>query len=278
MFALISTFSQAFGIILDKIILTRQKLNLKFYITILFFFLFFITAIFYPFLGKISADFFSTKYITLFIIMLAAAVIWNYYYYKGIEEEKIQKFELILMFQPLLTILLASLFLRGENNLTVEILAIVSAIALIGAQVKKHHFQVSSGSSSMFLAVIFMSVELIIIRILLYVISPVALYTIRTGIIFLIFFFVYQPHIQNISKENLYLVLATSALGTIQMVTKFYGFEVYGVVYTSLILILAPLIVYFASVFYFHEKLKLRTVVSALVILFCIVYATVLGR
>jgi hypothetical protein len=278
MFPLISTVAQASGVILDKIILTKRRVAFHVFVPLLFLFIFLVTAAFYPFLGIISPDFFELKNIALFMIMIIVAIIWNYFYYKGIESEKIQQFELILMFQPLLTIFLASVFLRGENNIHVEIAAFLAAIFLIFAQTKKHHLNLADGAVLMIFAVVFMSIELILIDLVLNFCSPIALYAIRTGIIFLVFYFIYRPKIFQVAKTNHLLILANAILGATQMVAKFYGFETYGVVYTSLILILAPLLIYLSSVYFFHEKLHLRTAICALAIFACIVYATVMGK
>lgn len=278
MFPFIATITQAGGIILDKIILTRRRIAFHVYVPLTFLFLFLVTAICYPFLGTISPEFFELKNLILFLIMLIAAIIWNIFFYKGIESEKVQEFELILMFQPLLTIFLASIFLKGENSIHTEIAAFIASIALIISQIKKHHLELSRGASNMIIAVIFMSIELIVIRLLLDVMSPVALYAIRTGIIAILFFLYYKPRIFQVAKMNHLLIFINAIIASIQMITKFYGFETLGVVYTSMILIMAPLLIYLGSIYFLHEKLKLRTVISAIVILGCIVYATVLGK
>lgn len=278
MFPFISAISQVGGIIIDKIILTRRQVALHIYIPALFLFLFLWTAILFPFLGDISSKIFEPYYLIIFVLMLVSAVIWNIFYYRGVQAEKVHEFELIVMFQPLLTILLATIFLKGEQNLHLEIAAFVAAIFLIIAHIKKRHFEFSPNSAGLFLAVVLMSIELIFIKILLDVLSPVALYSLRTGIIFIFFILYYRPHLGKVANQNLLLILATGLLGTIQMVAKFYGFEQFGVVYTSLILILSPILVYIVSTIFLHERLKLRTVVSAIVILGCILYATLMGR
>lgn len=278
MFPFISALSQAGGIIVDKIVLTRRQVSLRVFVPILFLFLFLLTAICYPFLGKISADFFQPYYLWLFLAMITVAIVWNVYYYRGVQAEKIHEFELIVIFQPILTILLATIFIKGERNLQLEIASIIAALALITAHIKKNHFVFSSNSLGLILAVILMSIELIIIDYLLDVLSPVALYAVRTGIIFIFFLFYYKPHLKMVADHNFGLIFLTSALGTIQMVTKFYGFQEFGVIYTSLILILSPVLVYIISTIFLHENLKMRTIVSVLVILGCIVYATLLAR
>lgn len=247
-------------------------------VPVLFMFLFLTVIFLYPFLGKVSPQIFELKYILIFFAMLITGITWNFFYYKGVQSEKVQDFELILMLQPLFTIVLASLFLKGESNIRIEIAAIVAAIALILSQVKKHHFSCSEGAVEMLVAVIFMSIELIFIRVLLDVMSPVALYAIRTGIFFVFFFIYYHPQINRVSNTNAALILGTAALATTQMVVKFYGFTQYGVVYTSLILILAPFLVYIFSSTFLHERLKPKTVICGVVILGCILYATLLGK
>jgi len=278
MFPLIAAVSLSAGVLVDKIILTRKRIALHVYIPVLFLFLCLTVGVLFPFLGWVNADFFKPLYLLVFLAMIVAAIIWNLFYYRGLQSEKVHEYELIMMFQPLLTILLATLFLKGERNIHIIIASVIAAIALIASHIKKQHFELSPGAWKLVWAVIFISIELILLKVLLNVFSPVALYFFRTGILFIFFFLYYRPQLNKIAPLNLWLILASAALGTVQMVAKFYGFEAYGVIYTSLILILSPLLVYILSTLFLHERLKTRTVVSFLVILGCIVYATILGK
>jgi len=278
MFPFIAALTQVGGILIDKITLTRRQVETRVYIPILFLFLVLSTGILFPFLGKVSIEAFSLRYILLFILMIAIAIIWNIFYYKGVQAEKVHEYELIIMFQPILTIILAALIFQGERNIHIFIAAAIASIALIVSHIKKQHFELSPGAWKLVWAVIFMSIELIILKLLLNFYSPVALYFFRTGILFIFFYLFYRPSINKIGNTNLYFILSSAILGTAQMITKFYGFDKYGVVYTSLILIVSPIIVYVISTIFLHEKLKPRMVASFLVILGCIVYATVMGK
>ena len=275
MFPFIAAVSQAAGIIVDKIILTRRRMEIHVFIPVLFLFLFLLTAILMPFWGTISLEFFRPYYLIIFVLMIAAALIWNVFYYKGAQAEKVQEFELIIMFQPLLTILLAAFLIEKNTNIHLLIASIIASLALIFSHVKKMHFQLSRESWGLVLAVVFISIEIILQRIMLNVLSPVSLYFVRTGIIFVFFIILYRPRIRQVANTNALLILATSTLGVLQMTTKFYGFQELGVIYTSLILILSPILVYIISTIVLHERLRVRTIISALVILGCIVYATV---
>lgn len=253
-------------------------MELHVYIPVLFMFLFLLTGILMPPLGRISSDIFHPYYLIIFFLMIATAIVWNIFYYKGAQEEKVHEFELIIMFQPLLTILLAAMFIEKNTNIHMLIAALLASVALVFSHIRKKHFELSAAGWGLIIAVVFMSIEVILQKIMLNVLSPVSLYFIRTGIVFIFFVLFYRPHIRQVASTNALLIVATSALGVIQMVTKFYGFESFGVIYTSMILILSPILVYIVSTIALHERLKTRTIISALIILGCIVYATLLGK
>lgn len=278
MFGLIAAFTQAGGIIIDKFTLTRKQVELRVFIPLLFLFLFLLTAVFFPFLGKISVKILEPQYLILFGVMIVTAIIWNVFYYRGAQAEKVHEFEAIVMFQPLITIILASIFLKSEQSIYVVITSVVASIALVVAHIKKEHFEMSIDSWGLVLAVVLMSFELIAIDLLLKVISPVALYCVRTGILFIFFWFYYKPKVGRVANSNIWLIFATSALGVVQMVTKFYGFESSGVVFTSLILILAPVLTYLYSAIFFHEGFKLRQTLSFGIILVCVIFASLAGK
>lgn len=275
MFPFLAAISQAGGIIIDKIVLTRQRVELKIFLPILFIMLFIFSALLCPWLSWIRLDLFTPKYIAIFCVMILVAIVWNIYYYRGAKAEKVHELELIMMAQPIITILLASTFISSERNWPVVAVAIIAGVVLMLSRVTKEHLTLSGPAWGLIIAALFMSVELILIKYLLVVFSPVLLYTIRTGILAIFFFLTSKPHFKMISKENYALIGATAFLGTASMVTKFYGFDIFGVVYTSLILILAPVLVYIASAIVLHEKIKMKTVLAAVLILFCIVFATV---
>lgn len=277
MFPLIAALSQVGGILIDKITLTRRQVEVRIYLPILFLFLVVFTGILFPWLGKINGEF-RPLYIGFFVLMILCAVGWNLLYYRGVKAEKVQDYELIIMFQPLLTIVLAALVYPSERNIHIIIAALIAAVALIFSHFKKRHLDISLGTWQLVGAVVLMSVELLIIKELLHVFSPVALYFFRTGIMFLIYLSYFRPKVNRIANTN-YMLMATSAiLGTSQMVSKFYGFEIYGIVYTSLILIISPVLVYIFSNIFLHEKFRARTIISFIVILGCIVYASILGK
>jgi drug/metabolite transporter (DMT)-like permease len=278
LFAFIAAISQASGIIIDKIVLTRREVELRVFIPVLFLFLMLSTAIILPFFGWVKPEIAEPKYLIVFAAMLLTAIIWNVFYYRGAQKQKVQEFELIMMFQPLFTIFLAAVLIERNVSAHVFIASVIAAVALIAAHLRKMHFEFNQYSWGLIGAVVFMSAEIILQKILLNVFSPVALYFIRTLIIFLFFYFYYKPSIEKVSSTNSLLIAGSALLGTAQMVSKLYGYGAYGVIYTSLVMIAAPILVYILSTILLHEKMKFKTIASAVVIIGCIVYATLLGK
>lgn len=278
MLPFIAALGQAGGIILDKIVLTRHRVEVRVFIPVLFLFLFLLTTLLFPWLGWISDEFLTLKYQLLFWLMILLAIVWNIFYYRGAKAEKVQEFELIIMAQPLVTVFLASIFLTNERSWPIIIAATIAGLTLILSRLRKEHLQFSREMWGLILAVFLMSLELIVIDLLLKIFSPVAIYCLRTGFLALFFYLYYRPRLKMISRLNYGLILLSAFLGVVQMVAKFYGFSEFGVIYTSLILTIAPVLVYIFSIFWLHEKLRARTILAALVILICIIYATIVSH
>ena len=270
----LAAFGQAGGIILDKIALTRRQMEVHVFIPLAFMFLFLLSGILFPFLGFVKIELLSVQYILLFVLVIVLAIVWNIFYYKGVQAEKLHEYESIIMFQPLLTIALAALFYNNERNIYILIAAVIGAIALIYSRAEKKHIDFSQGSSYLLIAVVLMSVELILTKPLLSIFSPVAFYFFRTLIMFVFFYVYYRPHLSRVSPTNIWLVLTSCIFSTTQMVSKYYGFESLGIVYTSLILMLAPILVYIISTIWMHERIKFRLTAATIIILLCVVYTT----
>ena len=272
--AFLAAISQTGGIIIDKIVLTRRQMEIHVFIPLVFMFLFLLSAILFPFLGTVKLDLFNLNEILLFVAMIVTAIVWNIFYYKGVQAEKVHEYESIIMFQPLLTVALAALVFGSERNIHVLIAAVVAAVALIYSRAEKKHFEFGQGSIYLLIAVVLMSVELILTKPLLTVFSPVAFYFFRTIIMFVFFYLYYRPQLTKVSTTNAWLVLLTCVFGTVQMVSKYYGFETLGIVYTSLVLMLAPILVYIISTIWLHERIKFRLTAATIIIFLCVVYAT----
>lgn len=273
---LIATLAQTLGITVDKIGLSKKRIPIKVFIPVLFFFLALFTLPLICWLGGIDWNqLFTPKYLFLYIVMIILAFGWNILYYVGIKAEQVQEFELILMLNPLLVILLATMFFKEERDLQVLLASFIAAMALIFAHVRREHLQFSKGAIYLLGCVVIMSIETIFHRFLLEIFSPASLYFSRTLILFIIFVLFYHPKVSRIKSKAIFLVAATSLLGVIQFVARFYGYRDFGVIITTLMLTIAPILVYFVAYTYFKERVRKRMIISGLIILAAIIWATI---
>jgi len=275
--AFISAITSAGSVIVDKLLLTKEKLSVGTFLPIGFILVAGITWFLTPFMGSVDWDLaLLPNTLFLLFIMIILAIASNVLYYQGLQHQKVHRHELMMMLMPLVTILLAAVFYRENLDMRVFWLALTASVALLFAKGQKEHFFTDRGSYDTFLAVILLSAEAIVIRELLYSFTPVALYAIRTLIIAVFFMFYYRPQYSRVSIRHWWMIAGSAALGVVLMLTRYYAFAELGIIYTMLILIISPMIVYFASWEMLNEKIRPRVLVAAVIILSCVTLATAL--
>lgn len=276
--ALISSLASATNLVIDKIALSRERISLRVFLPTIFLFLFAFTAVLVPAFGRVDLDLaLLPNTLFLFFLMVVMAIASNVLFYQGIQREKVHQHELLMMILPLVTVVLAAVFYPEERDTRIFILALVASVALLFAKGQKEHFFVDRTSYNTFLAVVLMATESIIIRELLYTFTPVALYAFRTLALAIFFMFYYRPAFSQVSRSHWRLMAWGGAIGVIQMVSLFYAYQNLGIIYTTLIAILAPIIVFLASWEILHERIRPRVILAALLILVCVTIATVLA-
>jgi len=275
--ALLASIGYAGGVVLDKIILSLNRISTRVFIPLLFAFLAGITLIFMPFLGRLDFSKLSLWYVVLFIAMLIVAIVWNIYYYEGLQKENLHEFELIMLFSPIATIIFAEIFLPAERNWGVFVAGLVASGAFLFSRLKSHHLAVSKLAKGTIFAMILISFESVLIRLLLDVFSPVILYFLRTLAVTAVFYFMYKPKLNTIPVKMIWATALSAAFGVLQMVLKFYGFKSLGVIETTMILLLGPFLVYTFSYFYFQERFHYKKdLFCAVVVVLCIIYSTLI--
>lgn len=274
MIVFISALANSANILLDKLVLSRQKMTLQNYIPLLFAFLFLATLITVPWLGGVDTVLaWNQQYIFYFVLMVLLAIMWNIFYYQGLQKEKLVEFEMIILLTPLATVILSALFFPEEFNGPVFLAALLGGLTLFLSHVERHHFQFDRYAIHLLLAVILMAMEAMVQKELLLVYSPVMLYLIRTAVLAIFFTIYYRPKLHEIKDVQFKLVAASGALGALYFVTRLYGFQEYGVVFTTLVLLLGPVVVSLFDTKINGTPVKRRTILAFIVILGCVAYA-----
>lgn len=274
----ISVITGSLGVVIDKFILSRRHLSVHIMAPLQFLFLFLITAILVPWIGRFDvAKALEPVSMILFIVMVVMAVIWNVFFYRAIKRESLQEVELIVLLGPLVTTLLSALFLPDERNLRVVGAAIVASFILLAAHFERRHLIFGKAATMLILAVVVMSVESILIKQLLQVWSPAALYLARTFYVFLFFNFLVRPNFEHLTSKSVLWVIASASVGVTYMVSKFYGYQNLGIVYTTLVLAIQPSLTLLIGKIWLREPIKPKYLIATLAIIIAVIYGT-LGR
>jgi drug/metabolite transporter (DMT)-like permease len=119
-----------------------------------------------------------------------------------------------------------------------------------------------------------MAIEMIFIKILLAVYSPVALYTIRTFLVFVVLAIFLRPNFEGLNYKKTLIMAGTAFLAVIQMVLIYTSVGREGLVFTTLILILTPILIFIFSIIFYKEKFSIRTLILYIIIIACIAAAS----
>lgn len=275
--ALLAAIFGGSGDVANKIILGRMKLGAKNYLPLIFLFLTLISLIFLPINYYFSHDALSTWNIIVFVIMLVSAAIWNVLLAKSLETEPLHEFEVIILMSPFITVVLAAIFFPSERNIVTFLAGLISSAVLVISRFSRDHFVVSQTAKRTLLAVAFVAIESVCVKYLLNFYSPALLYFLRVLILTVSFLLIYRPDFTLLeSAKNFNILLVTALLGTGTMILRYYAYESIGVVLTTIILLLAPLITYIASYYYFGEKKNFhKDLICAVVIVACIILSLI---
>lgn len=264
--------------LLDKIALSKYKTNVSHYLIAIFIFLWLSSGLTLPWLAKIDVvRAFSLSGIAIFALLIFFAFVWNIIYYRSQQKETIQEFELIVMTLPLFTAIAAAIFFPDERNWQIFFATLVAAIALILAHLRKDHLTFNKYSWLLIVAIIFMAAEAQVRKVLLDWYSPASLYFLRTGVLTVLFIFYLRPRALALTKPVWWHAAISGVLGATEMILIFYGYKELGIVMTTLILMLGPILVYLLDFVLLKEKLRPKIIAAAFVILGCIIYAGIMA-
>ena len=277
---ILGALALASGTILQKMVLRKRKINIKLYQTSEFLAIVLVMLPFIYFFWKITPQAFETKSIFIFLAVIIFSVTANLFTFYSMKWEKISNLEPAKILEPLFVILLAVFFsyLISEEmysrNLKIVILALIAGLALIFSHIKKDHLKFNRYFIAAVLGSFFFAAELVISRLILDFYSPVTFYFLRCFFILLISFAVFRPKFKRLGKKVRFEILAIGFVWFIYRVVIYYGYINYGIIFTTLIIMLGPIFVYTFAWKFLREKLNWKNIVSTAVIVGCILYAS----
>lgn len=280
---ILGAFLEATGMIIEKKTLKKKNIDYKNYSIYSFFTIVVVMIPFLFFFWRIDPAAFELKNLLIFLFISIVALIANLLIFYSLKRESLSEFEPIVLMQPLFTILLAfilSFFISAysnENNPLILVLALIASIALISSHIKKHHLVYDKYIVAALLGGLFFAIELVLSKMILPYYSSWTFYFLRCFVILVICFLIFTPNLKKIDRQSHYLTWIASLLWIVYRAILYWGYESLGIIYTTMILsLLSPVLVFIFARIFLKEKLNYKHIISAIVIISCVVTAILL--
>ncbi|MCW8965394.1 MAG: DMT family transporter [Candidatus Pacearchaeota archaeon] len=274
----LGALSFALGTIFQKMVLVRKRINIRFYQTAEFFAIVLAMLPLIYFFWGVDADALSFKNLFIFGLVIVFSVVANLFTYYSMKWEKVSNIEPAKILEPLFVIILAIFFSYlvdnslFERNLNVVIPAFIAGAALVFSHIEKHHLRFNKYFIAAILGSFFFALELVISRLILDFYSPITFYFLRCLSIFILSLVVFRPKMIKISGKVKWHIVLMGILWTAYRVIVYYGYTELGVIFTTLVIMLAPVFIYLFAYFFLKEELKWKNIVAAVVIVLSVIY------
>lgn len=228
-----------------------------------------------PWLVRISPAALHLPYVWLVVLMAGLAANYNVLYYFGLKYEHVSEVEPFLLFNPLITIVIAGLFYTDERSWHIYVAAAVAGLLLSWSHWRKGRLKLGKPLLAILSFAFLYGIEAVIIRQLLAVYSPVALYLVRSLVTALWLWVLEKGRIQMITlKQAPYFILL--GIGAIVASALVYtSYKLQGISMTIFILILSPVLVYAMSVLLLKEKLHWRDLVVSIGVVLLVIWIAI---
>lgn len=276
--ALISAVSKAIEILFAKVIVGEKNMTGLKVLKIQMFFISILMIIPVLIWGSILPIFLTPEYILLFIALVAVGLLNNLLYFTALSKKNVCEVEPIAMLATPITIFLAMLVLTTERNPILLVIALIATAALLLSRIEKKHLDFDKYSLMLMGHNILIAFEAILVKELLVATNAISLYGIRTALIALILFLLFKKiKVNKLSKKEYAQTFINSGITSVEFVAKFIAIGLIGVVNSSLILLLGPILILVFSKIFLKEKITLKRGLGDLVILLCIGAMILLG-
>jgi drug/metabolite transporter (DMT)-like permease len=119
----------------------------------------------------------------------------------------------------------------------------------------------------------FFALELVTSRLILGFYSAMSFYFIRCLFIFLISLAIFRPKLKGLNKRAKWEIFIVAAIWVIYRMIVYYGYVNLGVIFTTLMIMIAPIFVYLFAWKFLKEKPDWKNIAAAIIIIGCVLYA-----
>lgn len=265
------------GTVLERVILKHKKMEIKLYQVLSFLSVCLVMAPLIYFFWRIDEAAFQLKNLFIFLGVVICAMSANYIAYYSLKWEKVTNLEPARLFENFFVVLLAiifSFFTEGlyDRDIRVIIPALIASVALIFPHIKRDRFRMNKYVLAAVIGSFLFALELVLSRLILAFYSPLTFYFVRCSTVFMISLIILRPKVKGMDKKLTIMTLVAGVIWVVYRLAVYFGYLNHGVILTTLILMLGPVFIYaFANIF-LKEKLNWKNIVSAVIIIGCVLY------
>ncbi|OGB74788.1 hypothetical protein A2810_00545 [candidate division Kazan bacterium RIFCSPHIGHO2_01_FULL_49_10] len=240
----------------------------------LFIFIVAVGLITLPWTGHIDPQAFSLNYIFLILIMVILAANYNLLYYYSLKHERVSQLEPLLLFNPLLTIVIAGLVYPDERAWQIYLSTILAATLLVWSRWHAGSIKWDRAMWAMVGFAVLYGIEVAIIRQLLNVYSPISLYLVRCATTGLFLWILGRGRVPLISWRQAGYLLGLAISAVVATGLVYFSYHAAGVGATVMVMIISPVLVYGLSAVVLKEKISFRDIVASIGVVLLILWAT----
>ncbi len=279
-FPLVGAIALASLTIMEKIVLRKRKIKITLFQTATFFAAVLVMLPFLYFFWKLEPQALNPVNILIFLGIILVSVFANIFSFFALKGEKVSNLEPALIMEPLFTILLAILFSffaaeLYQRNLQVIIPAIIAGLALVISHIKKEHIHFNKYFLAAIAGSFLFALELVMSKLILNYYSPLSFYFFRCSAVFLLSYLFFRPKFSEIDIKLRGKIFLIGFLWVLYRIIVYYGYLLFGVIFTTLIIMLGPVFVYLFARIFLKEKLNWKNILASIIIIACIVYVLI---
>jgi drug/metabolite transporter (DMT)-like permease len=266
------------GTVLEKAILKQKKIGIKLYQIVGFLAIVLIMIPLLFFFWEFDMQALSLTNALIFAGVIISATIANFFVFYSEKGEKLTNLEPVKILEPLFVIMLAIIFSffvegMGEKNPKIIIPTLVAAVALIFPHIKREHLHFNKYLIASLFGGFFFGLELVLSKLILNFYSPITFYFLRCLAILIISLIIFRPNFKSLDKKTSLMIIITGVLFVVYRVATYFGYVHYGIMFTTLVIMISPIFIYFLAYKFLKEKLNWKNIISSVIIIACVLYA-----
>jgi drug/metabolite transporter (DMT)-like permease len=220
-----------------------------------------------------TPEMFAWQNVLFLLALVLCAIVYNVCNFKGMKYSEVDNAEPLILMAWVFSIFFAFIIYPEERHVIDFVLAFISVASLFFTTKFTH---LDKGSTYLLIGSFFVGVHSLFVKELVPVYGPYMLYFIRAVFIWILVYAMFRAPQSLLRRDILTYSSLFALLVIIQNVLLYTSYAKIGIVHTSLILTLAPVVALTAGALFLKEKLHLNKVISALVITVCIALSTIL--